>query len=298
MSLQYAVAASCALAVVAGVAVFTYLNLGNSEDSLADNARFYAVQAGNWQSSEVWEGEAIPPDGNIEHDIEILAKVTQRGHLSYRKGAKRTLIIKDTLVVEGNFTLGHKANLSVEQGGVLMVAGDLVVDKKSEMTNYGTIAVGGQWVAYAPKKITYLGDSSRLFYLGNDVRSEGRAPFGKDGLALQKAYADLYTEVKQKSDALKPILFTATPQQGYVTMRWVAEGVTAHYAFTVERSSNGMIFNSLTTLGGADGGPTAHQYAFTDKEVNNGIAYYRLKRTDHEGETVYSKMVMVINQAV
>lgn len=296
ISLQYAVAAGCALAAVVGVAVFAYLNVGNSTDSLAANAHFYAVQPGHWSSASVWQENVAPPPGEIKHDVEVLSRVVRRGHLRYPKGTKKTLIVKDTLLVEGNLTLGNKSNLTIHEGGVLMIGGDFRVDKKSEIANYGVIAVGGDWSVRSLNKITYLGDQHRFFHFGKVQANGESAQFGQGEEPLRQAHAAVYAQVKRASDRLKPILFTAAWQGGQVVTRWVTPGETAHAYFTVEKSTNGMLFSELATVGGDTNSLMPNQRTYTDEHPAEGISYYRLRRTDADNNTMYSKLVMVASE--
>ena len=294
LTLQYA-AAGCVLAVLVGVAVFAYLNVGNSEESLAANARFYAIQSGEWSESVVWEGSVVPPAGQIKHDIEILGHVTRRGHLSYKKGSKKTLTVKDTLVVEGNLTLGNKSNLVVNQGGVLVIAGDFTVDKKSEITNEGLIAVGGHWQLHSLGKIDFRGDSSQFFHFGEVHTRDEKITFGKDSDALKAGHGSLYALVRKKSDALKPIFFTATLQQGHVVTRWETDQEAAYANFTVEKSANGAVFDELAVIPGGASSMLHAQDAYTDPSPPIGMSYYRLKRTDLDDNITYSQLVLVAN---
>ena len=295
LNLQYAVAAGCALAVIIGVAMFAYLNLGNSEDSLAANQHFYAIRPGDWIEPSAWENGIVPPATKISYDIEILGRVVRRGHLSYKRGSGNTLTVKDTLVIEGNLTLGNKSNLTVNEGGVLMVAGDFSVDKKSEITNYGLIAVGGNWVVHSLAKIDYLGDSSQLFHLGDVLTKDQPARFGQTGEDLRREHASVYAHVKKKSDALKPIFFTATLQQGQVVTQWQAESETTYANFTVEKSTDGIVFSELIRMPGETNSMMPPRHTYTDKAPPLGVSYYRLKRTDLDDNFMYSKLVMVAN---
>ncbi len=294
LTLQYA-AAGCVLAALVGVALFAYLNVGNSEDSYAANARFYAVQPGEWSESAVWEGSLAPPTGQIKHDIEILGYVRRRGHLSYKKGSNKTLTIKDTLVIEGNLTLGNKSNLTVNRGGVLMVAGDFIVDKKSKITNEGTIAVGGNWQLHSLSKIDFLGDKNQLYHFGAVHTRDEEIAFGQGAQQLEEAHGQLYKIVKKKSDALKPIFFTATLRQGQVVTQWETGSEAAYANFTVEKSANGAVFDELAVIPGGANSMLHTQDAYTDPNPPVGMSYYRLKRTDLDENITYSQLVLVAN---
>ena len=295
MNLQYAVAVGCTLAVIAGTAIFAYLNMGNSQDSLAANKHFYAVQPGNWSDPSAWESGIVPPTSKIKHDIEILGRMVRRGHLSYKNGSGNTLIVKDTLVIEGNLTLGNKSNLTVNEGGVLMVAGDFSVEKKSEITNYGVIAVGGSWQMHSLAKIDYVGDSSQLFHLGDVLTRDQPIHFGQTGENLRQEHTAIYAHIRMKLDALRPIFFTATLQPEGVITQWVAENGTAYADFTVEKSTDGAVFHELVVLPGEASSMLQPQDSYMDTAPPLGVSYYRLKRTDLDDNFTYSKLVMVAN---
>ena len=292
LNLRYA-AAGCVLAIVAGVALFSYLNVGNSSDSLAAHRHFYAIKPGDWIEPTAWENGVVPAATDIEHDIEILRRVVRRGSLGYKRGSGKTLTVKDTLIIEGHLTLGNKSNLTVHEGGVLMVAGDFSVDKKSEITNYGTIAVGGDWTLRSLAKLDYRGDSSQLFHFGEVRTPDASVRFGQTGDALQQTYPAVYALLKKKNDALQPIFFTATLQQGQVVTQWQAEKETAYASFTIEKSTDGIIFSELMKIPKETNSMMHPRQTYADIAPLHGVSYYRLKRTDLDGNFTYSKLVMV-----
>ena len=295
LSLQYAVAAGCTLAVVVGTAIFAYLNLSNSSDSLAANAHFYAVKPGDWTDPSAWESRVVPPAMNIKHDVEILGRVVRRGSLDYKQGSGKTLTVKDTLIIEGNLTLGNKSNLTVNEGGVLIIAGDFSVDKKSEITNYGMIAVGGNWSLRSLAKVDYRGDSSQFFHFGEVLADGEPIQFGQKAEDLQRQHASVYTLVKTKSDALKPIFFTASFEQGHVVTQWKSESEMTYTSVAVEKSADGMVFSELIVVPGETNSMMPVRNRYTDQNPVSGVSYYRLKRVGPDRTFSYSKLVMVAN---
>ena len=274
--------------------MFAYLNVGNSADGLAANARFYAVKPGMWTDPTIWESTVAPTTAEINHDVEILGRVVRTGSLDYRRGSGKTLTVKDTLIVEGHLLLGNKSNLMVNEGGVLLVVGDFSVDKKSEITNYGTIAIGGGWKLRSLAKIDYRGDSSRLFH-GGQVWEDGEPiTFGQPTEALKEAQASLHHLLKQKIAALKPIFFTATPQGGGVVTRWQVDEGAAYHSFTVEKSTDGIEFRPLVVVEGHHSmAPMPSSYV--DPTPTSGVSYYRLKRLGPDDHLAYSQLAMVAN---
>ncbi len=176
-----------------------------------------------------------------------------------------------------------------------MIAGDFSVDKKSEITNYGVIAVGGSWQIHSLAKIDYLGDSSQLFHWGDVLTRDQPIHFGQTGESLLQEHATVYAHVKKKRDALKPIFFTATLQPEGVMMQWVAENEATYANFTVEKSIDGAVFHELIMIPGTASSMLQSRDRYTDKTPPLGVSYYRLKRTDLDDNTVYSQLVMVAN---
>ena len=294
LSFQYAVAAGCTLAVVIGTGIFAYLNL-NSQDSLASSRHFYAVKSGVWADQTAWEGGVVPPATNIEHNIEILDRVVRKGALNYRRGSGKTLTVKDTLIIEGDLTLGNKSNVTVNEGGVLMIAGNFSVAKNSEITNYGMIAIGGDWKMRSLAKVDYRGDSSRLFHLGKVLADNDPVQFGQTAEDLQQQHAAIYAQVKRSNDALQPIFFTATLQQGEVVTQWKAIPKATYTTVAIEKSTDGMVFNELAVIAGEANSMLSAQSRFVDANPSPGMSYYRLKRVGPDHHLAYSKLIMVAN---
>ncbi|MCX6274152.1 MAG: hypothetical protein NTV09_02970 [Bacteroidetes bacterium] len=69
---------------------------------------------------------------------------------------------------------------------------------------------------------------------------------------------------------------------------WITASETNNDYFTIERSANGLDFDSLYTVDGQ--GNTTHYsfYHFKDENPLRGHAYYRLLQTDFDGKTIYS----------
>lgn len=63
--------------------------------------------------------------------------------------------------------------------------------------------------------------------------------------------------------------------------------------FTIEKSKDGKLFNEAGRVDGAGNSSSRLDYGFLDNEPFQGLSYYRLKQTDFDGETSYSKVVAV-----
>lgn len=87
--------------------------------------------------------------------------------------------------------------------------------------------------------------------------------------------------------------FSATRQADEVLLQWqTASEINNHY-FTVLRSQNGLDFASLAQLPGAGNSNRILSYAFADSQPLPGVSYYKIRQTDFDGKTDYSKILAV-----
>ena len=91
-------------------------------------------------------------------------------------------------------------------------------------------------------------------------------------------------------------LFLATPGAGgQVTLTWRTITETNNYGFTVERSPDGRVFETLPNSFVAGHGTTnvPREYTFTDVDATPGTRYYRLRQTDLNGANHLSEVLKV-----
>ncbi len=89
------------------------------------------------------------------------------------------------------------------------------------------------------------------------------------------------------------IYFTAERFENAVQIKWSTATELNNNYFTIERSLNGNDFISIGEINGAGNSTSVLNYEFTDDAPFAGINYYRLKQTDFDGNTSFSKMVLV-----
>jgi len=89
--------------------------------------------------------------------------------------------------------------------------------------------------------------------------------------------------------------FTASPDfsDKQVNLNWVTATETNNNFFTVERSSEGLNFNSVCLVKGAGNSSAVLNYSAVDAKPLAGLSYYRLKQTDFDGKFAYSQVVPV-----
>ena len=84
---------------------------------------------------------------------------------------------------------------------------------------------------------------------------------------------------------------TAECNHGKVLVQWSTAVEVSNDYFTVERSVDGARFEAIGTVDGAGYSDHLVAYSFTDAEPLWQVAYYRLRQTDIDGTTKYSKIL-------
>lgn len=95
------------------------------------------------------------------------------------------------------------------------------------------------------------------------------------------------------SSALFPVewlSFTAEHNTGGIKLEWVTAREENNAGFTVERSVDGRVFESLAWIPGKGNTETSSEYNFIDTKINldSDVVYYRLRQEDYNGALSYS----------
>lgn len=87
--------------------------------------------------------------------------------------------------------------------------------------------------------------------------------------------------------------FTAVAKKNTVALSWATASERNNDYFTIERSTEGKQFEPYAYMAGAGNSSSVLRYSLTDSSPLEGISYYRLKQTDFDGSTTYSKIQSV-----
>jgi hypothetical protein len=79
----------------------------------------------------------------------------------------------------------------------------------------------------------------------------------------------------------------------YVLTNWNTASETNNDHFSIERSQDGVKFESVGQVKGAGSSSAVINYSFIDENPYNGLSYYRLKQTDFDKKTTISPAVTV-----
>jgi hypothetical protein len=88
--------------------------------------------------------------------------------------------------------------------------------------------------------------------------------------------------------------FTATKNVGYINLNWATATEKNNDYFTIEKSIDGNIFETVDIVDAAGNSNSARSYTYNDKKPYYGTSYYRLKQTDYDGNYTYSLMRAIV----
>jgi len=77
-------------------------------------------------------------------------------------------------------------------------------------------------------------------------------------------------------------------------IKWTSSNEQGIIKYTVQRSKDSRNFSDITTLSG--NGSSSNTYSYTDRSIQEGIVYYRIKITEITGSISFSETALVKNQ--
>lgn len=87
--------------------------------------------------------------------------------------------------------------------------------------------------------------------------------------------------------------FNAVKEKESITLNWQTNSEVNNDYFVIEKSADGLNFESIDVVKGAGTTNRKINYQSTDKNLSSGIIYYRLKQVDFDGKSSYSKTVSI-----
>jgi len=85
--------------------------------------------------------------------------------------------------------------------------------------------------------------------------------------------------------------FTATAAQTVIVLKWETSSEKSSARFDVERSVNGVGYQSIGQLSAAGNSTTTRSYEFTDRQPVDGFVFYRIRETDTDGKSMFSSII-------
>ena len=90
-------------------------------------------------------------------------------------------------------------------------------------------------------------------------------------------------------------LFEGYPKKEYNDITWVTEAEINNDYFIVDRSTDGLHWETINTTKGAGTSSLPNFYGYKDYNFCNGINYYRLTQVDFDGSSEQHKIIYINN---
>jgi hypothetical protein len=92
-------------------------------------------------------------------------------------------------------------------------------------------------------------------------------------------------------------VFTVTKNNNTALLQWTTLQETNTAEFIIERSTDGVTYEAIGNVAAAGNTTKESKYEFTDKQLANGINYYRIKTVDKDAKYGWSPVRSVNNTA-
>lgn len=247
-----------------------------------DSIVFFAYQTGSTTTSTmttvnfmIWDG--IPGDGGSS----IVYGDSSTNRLSVSRFSN---VYRITETTSGNNTRPIMRDVCYTPG-LNLAAGTYWIDWQT-----GGSLSSGPWVpARVPpgQNITGNGRQSITWVWGNAIDGGTGNP------------AQGFPFIIYGTESLLPvelISFTGEIRGKTHLLEWITASEMQNDYFDIERSSDAGFFESIGRVSGAGNSQVVNHYTFTDEQPLNGLNYYRLKQTDYNGKTTFSKVVALRHQ--
>ena len=238
--------------------------------------------------------------------------IAERNIIAYTKGIAAgsgvgvyvELLSQRNKIVRNNIHCNATKGIFLEAGANEGIAAPIALLSDVNAVN-GTGSIDGDsiHVYYNPTSGGFC-DCEGEVYLGGTVVSGGTWSFTHN-LGLTSAQTERITATETTvnrstspfSDCIIPlpielVTFTATKQsENTALVSWTTAMEENNYSVEVQRSTDGIHFQTVAIILGQGNSTTLKNYSILDTEIPGVIVYYKLKQTDLDGTVSYSKIV-------
>lgn len=235
---------------------------------------YYTLSTGDWANS-IWSNTtssgpncSCNPGSNFNKVANVRHKLTISTYSKFKMtgGGIINLSASGGLVINSDLELTGNSELHIASGDTVIVNGDLKLSGGSEIDVSGYFQVNGN--------ATLTGNST-VCGSGNSFLNGTLSGTTWCGSVLP----------------IKLTYFRVNQEEGETKLTWATASEIMNDYFTIERSADGINFNELFDIMGAGNSSSEIVYSAIDNDPNIGYNYYRLRQTDYDGNSEYSKAI-------
>ncbi|UII27735.1 T9SS type A sorting domain-containing protein [Fulvivirga maritima] len=274
---------------------------------------------GSWSSNGSWVDGSAPETANlpvVARNFQINGYISVGTAPAPAPGSVTALsfqsnrdaydfTVSDTLVVYGDVVFTNKSmNLVIDPGAVMIILGNLTMANKIELASSGSLVVSGDFYKsgssnqgdYTGTGNVYAGSYSGV--AGDFVPDSSEKDVDND---LRNDFPDIYDFVQNNGSAPLPITllsFNYELVDGNVNLIWATASEENNDYFTIQRSTDGKVFENIEQIAGRGTTSDEQRYSFLDRNPIYGTSYYRLLQTDYDGTEHNVAIKAVFNTSV
>jgi len=245
---------------------------------------------GNWTDGSTWVSWT-PVTSGISTAITINGWVSAPS-LDFGNGPDIEIADRDTLVIDGDLTMGQNNIINIGNGAVLVVTGDYTTTSTHVISNSGTIIVIGQTTLNGTGNTVFNNDS--LYLLGGNNLSSGVSVKDTDDLNNDNPdLVNLLDSIYGTTLPVELLYFSAIANNNQVVLDWKTATETNNDYFIVERAAADRQFTEVAQVPGQGTVSFPVAYQLEDKNPPPGQLYYRLQQIDLDGSQHYHPAISV-----
>lgn len=111
-----------------------------------------------------------------------------------------------------------------------------------------------------------------------------------NGVSIAAAYTPWVLSSQLAPLPVEWLTFTTTCTTNNALVKWSTATEQNNDYFTVQRSTDGFIWDNIGTVNGAGNSSQVNAYTFVDPQLLSATTYYRIRQTDYNGQHSYSSL--------
>jgi gliding motility-associated-like protein len=147
---------------------------------------------GNWNDNLSWIDGSSPGFSVNNKDLENYGFISLRGNFNLKDG---TIHIHDTLIVYGNFTLLQGSDLTVDNGGIVIIFGDFLSDNKVQINPGGYLLVTGNFEMQGADNQASIKNDGNVFIFDDTPQIITPSGYGDKSEIINDPINDFYNNL-------------------------------------------------------------------------------------------------------
>lgn len=249
---------------------------------------------GTWATAATWSqagcggsASGTAPSTNVVDIITICnGNTISGGTIKINSGKSITIKNGGVLNLSSTLTISNGGILIVETGGILIV--NVLTNESAQVTINGNLTVNGSGPVFG--NIGTIAGSGTITIPNGTNASNSGTIFGSSAAPCTNC---VMSSAGNSGLPIELLSFSAKSNNNLVDLKWITASEKNNEYFTIERTKDGINYETIEKVKGAGNSSSVRNYSTTDLHPYEGISYYRLMQTDYNGEFTYSNLVSV-----